>query len=100
MEQNEADLVNKRLTQDLINRQKDILTRLLEAETAERERDEKEERESITARQYNNVVPPSLEEYIKKQKGSVELYKKIPPKLKPFYRVISEKYVQNIFKIN
>ena len=100
MEQNETDLVNKRLTQELINRQKDILTRLLEAENAERERDEKEERESFTARQYENTIPPSLEDYIKKQKGSVELYKKIPPKLKPFYRVISEKYVQNILKIN
>ena len=100
MEQNETDLVNKQLTQELINRQRNILTRLLEAENAERERDEKEERESFTARQYENRIPPSLEEYIRKQKGSVELYKKTTPKLKPFYRVISEKYVQNIFKIN
>lgn len=101
MEQNETDLVNKQLTQELINRQEKILTRLLEAETAERERDEKEEREAITANhQYKRAVPPSLEEYLKKQKGSVELYKKIPPKLKPFYKVISEKYLQNIFKIN
>ena len=100
MEQNEIDLVNKQLTQELINRQRNILTRLLEAENAERERGEKEERESFTARQHENRIPPSLEEYIRKQKGSVELYKKTTPKLKPFYRVISEKYVQNIFKIN
>ena len=100
MEQNETDLVNKQLTQELINRQKNILTRLLEAETAERERDEMEERESITGRQHKKIVPPSLEEYIKKQKGSVEIYKKTPLKLKPFYKVISEKYVQNILKIN
>jgi hypothetical protein len=96
----ETDFVNKQITNELINRQQDIMTRLLEAENAERERDEKEERESITAEQYENIVPPSLEEYIKKQKGSVELYKNIPPRLKPYYRVILEKYVQNVFKIN
>lgn len=100
MDKTESDLVNKQITNELINRQQDIMTRLLEAETAEKERDEKEERESITAKQYENIIPPSLEEYIKKQKGSVELYKNIPPKLKPHYRLILEKYVQNIFKIN
>lgn len=100
MDKTETDLVNKQITNELINRQQDIMTRLLEAETAEKERDEKEERESVTAKQYENVIPPSLEEYMKKQKGSVELYKNIPPKLKPYYRMISEKYVQNVFKIN
>lgn len=100
MDQTETDLVNKQLTNDLINRQQDILTRLLEAENAEKERDEKEERESVTAKQYEQSVPPSLEEYIKKQKGSVELYKNIPPKLRPFYKLISEKYVQNVYKLN
>ena len=100
MDQTETDLVNKQLTNDLINRQQDILTRLLEAENAEKERDQKDERESITGKQYEQTIPPSLEEYIKKQKGSVELYKNIPPKLRPFYKLISEKYVQNVYKLN
>jgi hypothetical protein len=100
MNQTETDLVNKQLTNELINRQQDILTRLLEAENAEKERDEKEDRESVSAKQYENKVPPSLDEYLKKQKGSLELYKNIPPKLKPFYRNISEKYVQNVFNNN
>jgi hypothetical protein len=100
MNQTESDLVNKKITNELINRQQEILTRLLEAENAEKERDEKEERESISAKQYENNIPPSLEEYLKKQKGSVALYKNIPPKLKPYYRVISEKYVQNVFNNN
>lgn len=100
MDKTESDLVNKQITNELLNRQKEIMTRLLEAENAEKERDEKEERESISAKQYENVVPPSLEEYLKKQKGSVALYKNIPPKLKPYYRMISEKYVQNVFNNN
>lgn len=97
MNQNETDLVNKNITNELIKRQQDIMTRLLEAENAEKERDEKEERESISAKQYENIIPPSLEEFIKIQKGSIELYRNIPPKLKPYYKNISEKYVNNIF---
>lgn len=100
MDKTESDLVNKQLTNELLNRQQEIMTRLLEAENAERERDEKEEREAVTAKQYENVIPPSLEEYLKKQKGSIELYKRIPPRLKPYYRLISEKYVQNVFNNN
>jgi hypothetical protein len=100
MNKTESDLVNKQLTNELLQRQQNIMTRLLEAENAEKERDEKEERESIAAKQYENIIPPSLEEYLKKQKGSVALYKNIPPKLKPYYRIISEKYVQNIFNNN
>ena len=100
MNKTESDLVNKQITNELLNRQQEIMTRLLEAENAEKERDEKEERESIAAKQYENIVPPSLEEYLKKQKGSVALYKNIPPKLKPYYRMISEKYVQNVFNNN
>ena len=48
MEQTEMDLVNKRITQQTIRRQKDILTRLLQAEDAMRERDLDDEREGET----------------------------------------------------
>jgi uncharacterized membrane protein len=100
MNKTESDLVNKQITNDLLKRQQEIMTRLLEAENAEKERDEKEERESVAAKQFENILPPSLEEYLKKQKQSVALYKNIPPKLKPYYRMISEKYVQNVFNNN
>ena len=38
MEENEQDIVNKRITQETLNRQQEILTRLLESEKAERKR--------------------------------------------------------------
>ncbi|MCB9256384.1 MAG: DUF4175 domain-containing protein [Chitinophagales bacterium] len=96
MNQTETDIVNKNISNELLNRQKDIMIRLLEAENAEKERDEKEERESISAKQYENIVPPSLEEYLKKQEGSISFYRNIPPRLKAFYRNISENYIQNV----
>ena len=52
MEQTEIDLVNKRLTEQTIRRQKEILTRLLEAENAMRERELDHAREGISAKEY------------------------------------------------
>lgn len=100
MEQTETDLVNKQITNEMLKRQQEIMSKLLEAENAERERDEKEEREATTAKQYKNETPPSLEEYLKKREASLEMYKSLPPGLKPYYRGIAEKYFKNIPDIN
>lgn len=96
MDKTETDLVNKQITNELLKRQQEIMTRLLEAENAEKQRDEKEERESNVAKQYINKTPPSLEEYLKNRESSIELYKALPPSLKPYYRSISEKYFKNL----
>ena len=37
MKENERDIINNRITQETINRQKEILTRLLKAENSDRE---------------------------------------------------------------
>ena len=95
MEQNETDIVNKNISNELLKRQQDILTRLLEAENAERQRDEKEERKAEIATEYKNETPPALEDYLNKRKSSLELYKNLPPSLKPYYRNITEKYFKN-----
>ena len=95
MEQNETDIVNKNISKELLNRQQDILTRLLEAENAERQRDEKEERKSEEASEIVQETPPALKEYLKKRNSSLSLYKKMQPNLKPYYRSISEKYFKN-----
>lgn len=95
MEQNETDIVNKRISKDLINRQQDILTRLLEAENAERQRDEKEERKSEVAKTFIQESPAALKEYLKKREAALGLYQKLQPNLKPYYRSISEKYFKN-----
>merc|ERR1712146_123442 len=46
MEQNEWDLINKNITDETIERQQEILTRLLDAENSMRERGEDDEREA------------------------------------------------------
>lgn len=86
MEQNEVDLVNKRLTQELIDRQQDILTRMLEAEESMREQKESPEREGETASPQQRKLPPAIEEYLKAKKEEIELLKTIPLDLNPFYK--------------
>jgi hypothetical protein len=96
MEETELDLVNKQLTQRMIERQKDILTRLLEAENAQREREMKEEREGETAKQQEREVPPAFKEYIKAKEQEIELLKTVPPKLNPYYKNQVSEYFKRL----
>lgn len=96
MEQTEKELVNKQLTSEMLKRQQDILTKLLEAENAQRQREQQPERESNTGKETERKLPPSLEEYLKAKQSEVDLYKTVPPSLKPYYKMLAEKYFRNI----
>jgi hypothetical protein len=86
MEDTEIDLVNKRLTDQLIQRQKEILTRLLETEKSMREQNLDEERKGETAKDYNKEIPQSVQDYLRLKEKEVELLKTVPPRLYPFYK--------------
>jgi hypothetical protein len=94
MEQTEMDLVNKQLTDQLIKRQQDILTRMLETEKSMREQDMDEERKGETAKDYDKEIPKAFEEYLRLKEKEVELLKTVPPKLYPYYK----KEVSEYFK--
>lgn len=86
MEKTESDLYNRNITQETINRQKEIMTRLLEAEKASRERELENTRESKQAEQ--NFEKPNLrfEEYKKAKMKELELIKTVPANLSPYYK--------------
>jgi hypothetical protein len=86
MEQTELDLVNKSLTDQMIKRQKDILTRLLETENAMREQEQDEKRKGETAKDYENELPKAFEEYLRLKQKEVEILRSVPPKLYPYYK--------------
>jgi hypothetical protein len=94
MEQTEMDLVNKQMTDQLIKRQKEIMTRLLETEKSMREQDMDDERKGETAKDYEKEIPKAFEEYLRLKEKEVELLKTIPPKLYPYYK----KEVSEYFK--
>jgi hypothetical protein len=92
MDKVETDLVNKRLTNAMKKRQEEILTRLLEAENAERQREYDNKRKSQTAQETERRMPPSLEEYIKQREAEIELFNAASPALKPYYKFLVEEY--------
>lgn len=96
MEDTEVDLVNKRLTEQLIQRQRDILTRLLEAEQSLREQDMDEERKGESAKDYEKEMPKAIEEYLRLKEKEVELLKTVPPKLYPFYKKEVNEYFKRL----
>lgn len=96
MDKVETDLVNKRLTNEMLKRQQDIMTRLLEEERAEREREQDDQREAQTAKQQPTKLPPALEEYLKKRRAEVDLFRTVSPALKPYYKQLVEEYIKGV----
>lgn len=96
MDKTETELVNKKLTNETMKRQEDILTRLLEHENAERQREFDKKRQAETAGDKERKVPPSLEEYLKKRQAEIEMYKAVSPSLKPYYKYLVEEYLKSL----
>jgi len=96
MEQTEMDLVNKRITEQTIRRQKEILNRLLETEKSMREQEFDQERKGETAKEYENQIPKAFQEYLKQKEKEVELLKTVPPKLYPYFKKEASDYFQRL----
>ncbi len=86
MDETETDLVNKRITPELIKRNQEITTRLLESEKAMKEQDEDEQRKAQSAKQQPRQPPAAFEKYIREKEKQTELLRTIPPTFSPFYK--------------
>jgi len=98
MEQTETDLVNKMLSQETIMRQQEILTRLLESEKAEKEREMDEKRQSNEAKNENFSNPNEFLEYNTLKQKETELLKTVPPSLNSFFKAKVNQYFNNFEK--
>lgn len=96
MDKIETDLVNKRLNNEMLLRQQDILTRLLEAEKAEKQREMDNKRLAERTQEKERKYPPAIEEYIKQKEAEVETYKTVSPALKPYYKYLVEEYYKSL----
>ncbi|MES2286046.1 MAG: DUF4175 family protein [Bacteroidota bacterium] len=95
MEETETDLVNKMISQETINRQEEILTRLLESEKAEKEREMDEKRQSNEAKNESFSNPTEFLEYNRLKEKETELLKTVSPSLNPFYKSKVNQYFNN-----
>ena len=96
MDRNETDIVNKRITQDLLRRQSEILTRLLEAKDAMRQQDQGDQRESNSGKEMTREIPQQLKDILKNKQSVIDYYKTVPAELKPYYKQMVEDYFQLI----
>lgn len=96
MEQSELDILRKDINAQTIDRQQRILTRLLEHERAEMEREQEERREGTTAENYEISNPEAFFEYNRIREREVEMLRSLPPGLRPFYRSLVEKYFLHV----
>ncbi len=96
MEKLEEDIVNKRISKETVIRHKDIMTRLLEHEKAQREREFDEKREANEAKNQLFSNPNEYLEYKEKKEKEIEMLKTIPPSLKPYYKNKVNEYFNQI----
>lgn len=86
MEQQERDIVNRNINPETIRRQQDIMTRLLEHEKAERERELDQKRTSNQGQERPGPDPARLFELHRVKAREAELLRTLPPGLKPYYQ--------------
>ena len=96
MQKTENDLVNKKIDPATIGRQKDILTRLLEAEKTTKERELDNKREAKTSSNMPVEYPANLQKYLSQKSNQIELLKTISPQLNPYYKEQVNEYFHKI----
>ena len=95
MEKLEEDIVNKRITNQTIKRNKDIMSRMLKAENAQQEREKEEKRKSDEYKgpeKSHNIDELRYEESIKKQQ---DFLRTNPIEYQPFYKQKINEYFMN-----
>ena len=86
MEQTEKDLVNRRITDEALKRQQQIQTRLLEAEKAEQEREQDQQRQSNAGKDMPPGYIKALQDYQQIKAKQTEQVRTVPPTLNLYYK--------------
>jgi hypothetical protein len=98
MEETEKDIVNRMISEQTMKRQQDILTKLLESDKAQRERDQDEQRKSEEAKSLYHRNPAEFEEYKRLKLKEMELLRTVPPSLNSYYKKKVNDYFQSLEK--
>jgi len=92
MEQTEHDLVNRRISEETIKRQEQIKTRLLEAEKAEQEREQDQQRESHAGKDIPPGYVKALQDYRQLKEKQIEQVRTVPPAINFYYKLKIKSY--------
>ena len=97
LEQQEKSLINKEWNQELINRQREIITKLLESEKALEERGFEEERESKSGKDENFGNQIEFREYKNRKEKQIELLRTLDPTFNKYYRDKANDFFNRIY---
>jgi DNA repair exonuclease SbcCD ATPase subunit len=87
MDQTEKELYNKQITPELMKRQQEIVTRMLDSEKAQQERETDKERKATSGDDKINIINPQrFEEFVKQKNKENEILRTVPPNLTIYYR--------------
>lgn len=99
MDEAETDLVNKRINQNTINRQNQILTRLLESEKALKQQEEDPKRQAEAARSQKSSSPTFFDSLTNRQFiKQTEVLRSVTPNYNIFYKKEANQYLQKLSK--
>ena len=96
LEKQEKDLINKNYSSDLIKRQKDIMSRLLESEKALLERGFDEKRESKAGKSTDIGNKIRFDEYTKQKLNQIELLRSVDPLYRKYYKDKANEYFNRV----
>jgi hypothetical protein len=94
LEEQEKELLLKRVDQQTVQRQKEIMTRLLESEKAMMQRGFEEKRESQSGKDVQKGNQIRFEEYKRSKWNNLELLRGFDPALQPYYKQRADQYLQ------
>lgn len=96
MEQTENDLVNRKITDEALKRQQQIQSRLLEAEKAEQQREQDQQRESNAGKEMPPGYIKALQDYQQLRAKQTEQVKTVSPALNLYYKQKIKSYFDQL----
>jgi hypothetical protein len=95
MEENEQDILNKRISSGTIGRGEEIKIKLLDSQKAMRNQDQDEKRKSNEGEDKKDNNNQAIEDYFKKKSLELEIIRTIPPVMRPYYKSKVSQYLNN-----
>lgn len=100
MKKSEDDIVNRRITQETLERQKQIEVRLLKSEKAQLEREKEKKREATAGRNRKKSNLNNKLQYNEKSEYQEEILISAPIEMSPYYRELLKKYLYKLEQEN
>lgn len=96
MKKSEEDIVNRKITKETLERQKQIEVRLLKSEKAKLEQEKKETRESKEGINRKKELGRNFETLTKEKKNQQEIMQTVPIDMTPYFNDLLKKYLYKL----